>query len=552
MLMNNDNFPNLITFTPEEFEGLYKKTSPSAKDIGLIIITMSEIIDVEIQDGNNNDEVKVRFRYDSICNTVERVFKRGFDIHDKIIDMSHRYIDEEDFRKILELITDDCEYQLHGNFSFFNCDFILQNRKLDSCRFENAIFKKCVNFSGCTFKGIVNFNYSRFLEKSCITCKFLEDVEFTGTDFLKKADFSYSHYSKADFTRCKFHEDVDFSSSIFAGEVNLYSAEFLNNANFSRSEFLKNVNLHGSMFFKDVDFSTSKFSGEFDSSGVVFFQDINFVHCEFLDHINIDRVGVEKTLPTGNIRTANFNNVKFYKVCHIKINCEGANFNESLFAGHTELSIFQGDATFDKCTFENTIVFNEFNKLSLNDIKLTGILYLDWNKLNAKQRKRDLILKKERTECKLIAPNSTTFQTLKENYRQLGQYDEEDEAYVEYKREKKKEKNGLFAKLPSLLDILGEYGTNPKLVACWMLIVPVIFGLIYTAIMEWGSGITIGTNMGNLLDGFYLSGITFLTIGFSDMYPTEAIPRLLVVIEGFMGLFLMAYLTISFTRKTLR
>ncbi len=85
-----------------------------------------------------------------------------------------------------------------------------------------------------------------------------------------------------------------------------------------------------------------------------------------------------------------------------------------------------------------------------------------------------------------------------------------------------------------------------------MLIIPVIFGFIYAAIMEWDSGIMIVANMGNLMDGLYLSGITFLTIGFSDMYPTEAIPRLLVVIEGFMGLFLMAYLTISFTRKTLR
>lgn len=111
--------------------------------------------------------------------------------------------------------------------------------------------------------------------------------------------------------------------------------------------------------------------------------------------------------------------------------------------------------------------------------------------------------------------------------------------------------------LPSLLDLVGEYGTNPKLVVCWMLIVPLIFAGVYYIMMQYGSGIELGNDgptnpVHNVANALYLSSITFLTIGFSDMYPIEAVPRLFVIVEGFLGLFLMAYLTISFTRKTLR
>ncbi len=50
----------------------------------------------------------------------------------------------------------------------------------------------------------------------------------------------------------------------------------------------------------------------------------------------------------------------------------------------------------------------------------------------------------------------------------------------------------------------------------------------------------------------YYSAITFLTIGYGDIYPSSPALRIASGIEGFLGLFLMAVFTVSFMRKVLR
>ncbi len=60
--------------------------------------------------------------------------------------------------------------------------------------------------------------------------------------------------------------------------------------------------------------------------------------------------------------------------------------------------------------------------------------------------------------------------------------------------------------------------------------------------------ITFGQRIGNAA---YLSGITFVTVGFGDVCPPPY-GKGFAVAEGFLGLFLMSYLTIAFSRKVLR
>jgi len=52
-------------------------------------------------------------------------------------------------------------------------------------------------------------------------------------------------------------------------------------------------------------------------------------------------------------------------------------------------------------------------------------------------------------------------------------------------------------------------------------------------------------------DSFYFSAITYLTVGYGDFCPL-GIDRWIAGIEGFVGVFLMAYFTVAFVRKILR
>ncbi len=57
--------------------------------------------------------------------------------------------------------------------------------------------------------------------------------------------------------------------------------------------------------------------------------------------------------------------------------------------------------------------------------------------------------------------------------------------------------------------------------------------------------------LSNIQICFYHSAITFLTIGYGDYYPA-GISRVISIVEGWSGLFLMSYFTVAFVRKILR
>ncbi|NQV18562.1 MAG: two pore domain potassium channel family protein [Armatimonadetes bacterium] len=168
---------------------------------------------------------------------------------------------------------------------------------------------------------------------------------------------------------------------------------------------------------------------------------------------------------------------------------------------------------------------------------------------------------------------SNIFLILKQNFNKLGHYDDEDSAYVEFKRCQAKakleesKKKGLIKKIVGclryrgnrfLFDFVGGYGTKPKNVFRFMIIVVLGFTPLYAFIpnfLKWEEITKHFCNIeffNKLLIGLYHSMITFLTIGYGDIQPESVYGSLLSGIEGFLGLFLMAYFTIAFSRKVLR
>ena len=166
-----------------------------------------------------------------------------------------------------------------------------------------------------------------------------------------------------------------------------------------------------------------------------------------------------------------------------------------------------------------------------------------------------------------------TARLLKENFRNIGQYDDEDKAYVAYRQyealsnlhgeDDKTSRHLLIGKRKPLkrwlmyglkwlfLDKMGSYATNPWSILIYININIMFFALLYLLFgiyeTKFGCGI-----LSNLLASFYFSAITAFTVGYGDISPPNAVIAILACIEAFFGVFLMSYFTVAFARKVLR
>ncbi|WP_400204422.1 pentapeptide repeat-containing protein [Candidatus Methanomassiliicoccus intestinalis] len=635
--MNEDTY--IRTFTPDEFyELIHGRLEKDSEELFILsAVRYGDLLKHEIVE-ITDDAATILFEYAYSSKRIyfKRQFRRGIEFNGDVLDLSHKYISAGEFDENL-FFKDRETLEMHADFAYFESPIVLKHRTLSYSNFEYTIFKRAFEAHECTFLERADFTNSTFLGGAEFTgSKFLEDGEFRRSTFSWNTYFTNSEFSKnADFTSSRFLGDSNFTGSKITGNAKFIQSEFAGNTEFTDTRFSGSTNYHWSKFLKNADFTNSEFLGECNFTGTefsgyasffysrfsedvkfeapMFSGDVSFFRSEFLkncDFISSRFLGEVKFTQSIFSALADFTNSEYggranFRYCKFK---GDARFTESNFRGDCEfirsefanLADFSSskiinanielpeptdskqngnNLCFKNCTFEQISRIKGYGTIDITAAKIIGKLYLDWDYLNAKQNKKDMFFRKEKCGCRLENRSSGVFQILKENYRQLGQYDWEDEAYVEYKREKVREKHierckehpryarfvqkirrnneRPYRPLPSLLDLVGEYGTNPKLVVCWMLIVPLIFAGVYYIMMQYGSGIELGNDgptnpVHNVANALYLSSITFLTIGFSDMYPIEAVPRLFVIVEGFLGLFLMAYLTISFTRKTLR
>jgi hypothetical protein len=206
----------------------------------------------------------------------------------------------------------------------------------------------------------------------------------------------------------------------------------------------------------------------------------------------------------------------------------------------------------------------DIRTIDLSGMRLVGKLYIDWNQNKCLHS----ILNQEGTNLRQKAEQ---FRILKENFNSTGKYDDEDEAYVMFKRYEGKswlanqQELGGVRKYASYIphgfqwlvyDKIGLYATSPGRVLLSVVVFWIFFGLIYTVIEVTGLGKTM-SSVGNpdqlsvILQSFYHSGITFFTIGYGDVFP-QGLSRVVSGIEGFMGVFMMSYFTVAFVRKVLR
>jgi hypothetical protein len=437
------------------------------------------------------------------------------------------------------------------NFSYtsFNCAIIdFANTVFDKgdLSFKNSIFSKGIkDFQYADFgSGNVSFANTEFNDGdvSFINCVFHNgDVSFKVARFGNgKKDF---HYSK--FNDC----DISFERAEFGdGRVDFRTVEFNHvKVNFNRAIFG-----HGGITFEACELKSGKFNFKkvMAGEGGLDFSSADFANAE----VYIDGSEFGK----GSL---NFYNSKFtrlsLKSCHLDhyIDLRLAK------ASYVDLSDTIVRDIIDLKPYDFKVDIKTINFVGM---RLIGRIYLSWNN----NRVKELIENQEDTSERI---KGEQFRTLKQNFNATGQYNDEDKAYIMFKRYESKaelheaienRKISALWEYPAygfkwlVLDKVGLYATAPGHVMISVIFVWFFFGIFFFIIQTLGLGKTT-SSVGNpdhlsyLTQSFYHSAITFFTIGYGDVFP-QGLSRLFSAIEGFVGLFMMSYFTVAFVRKILR
>lgn len=448
--------------------------------------------------------------------------------------------------------------------------------------FSNAVFHDGdVNLSNVNFRD-GNFNFSNVrIGKG--------EVNFKNTVFGSgKKDFQYTNFGNGEknFTNTEFNDgEVSFINTHFnngdfslkvarfgSGPVSFHFAKFgTGDKSFERTEFGSGM----------VDFRTVEFGrGRVNFNRAVFDQgDISFDGSELEDgrfslrkaHLGKGRLSFDLSdFSDADIDfertdfgegTLSFYNAKF-KTLSLR-SCHLDNYTDLRVSkcGYIDLSDSVVRDIIDIKPYEFS---EDIDIINFTGMRLIGRIYIGWKENKVKQ----LIYNQKDTNNR---QKSEQFRTLKQNFNVTGQYNDEDKSYVEFKRlEAKADLEDSLSRKPVsvlwmypvywfkllLFDKAGLYATNPARVMISMLFIYVFFSLLYVFLMVFTTGnilssVTNPDKLSKAGTAFYHSAITFFTIGYGDHYPV-GIVRVFSGIEGFVGVFLMAYFTVAFVRKILR
>ena len=422
--------------------------------------------------------------------------------------------------------------------------------------FKNVAFESDdVSFKNCKFgEGEKDFQYASFQQGSVS----FVNTEFTGGDInFINANFGHGDVSfkiarfgsgKVDFHFATFNTGkISFERTEFGdGRVDFRTVEFgAGRVNFNRSVFGK-----GEVVFDECEMDSGKFSFKraIIHAGLFSFEEVMFEHVD----VSFERTYFGK------------GKVSFYKSW---LNSLSLNFCH--LDGFVDLRINQCHLL----DMSNTIVRDiidlnphefaaKIQTLYVAGMRLIGRIYLDW-RLNHVKR---LIDTQESSSHRVKAEQ---YRILKENFKNLGLYNDEDRAYVEFKRHESRADLALaIAQKPvsalyqyplywfklGLFDRAGLYATSPVRVLITMLFSFVLFSFGYYFLLRFSAAdivASVDDQLSMLARSFYHSAVTFLTIGYGDHYPYGTV-RIFSAIEGFLGLFLMSYFTVAFVRKILR
>ncbi|MFQ5795887.1 MAG: pentapeptide repeat-containing protein [Candidatus Bipolaricaulia bacterium] len=476
--------------------------------------------------------------------------------HPKIGEMSCRFRSEAnpDYRCPTPVLADSDGYCVFhhsdekdpGSFQ----EKLLEQLEAENFDFTGYIFPEEFDWGDRTFEREVRFVEAQFLTGACFDeIRFLRDVSFEGARFTgEEVSFWGARFAgeRTIFLGARFEtERVSFEFARFSGrEVRFDGAEFLS----------EEVNFEAAVFARGrVSFAGTRFSG------VTSFEDVEF---------NGRRALFDGTVFSGEFtrfKSAHFEAETVFRYTQFS---REAYFDQIHGADLTLSQVrFSGAVSFagaelDRATFRDVDLRNvSFRGVQLRDVHFINVV---WNQaiyrwagplreLFARPICRD---ERDANDLESYARAEDVCRQIKRVYQNAGNYQQAGEFHYGEMECARRTRRWLSKNLGpyQLYRLVIGYGERPLRVILTSALIILVFALPY-----WGSGdlFTITQNnvlqTADLFDTVYFSVVTFTTLGLGDFQPTATSwVRAIVMIEAFLGAFMMALFVLTFGRKMIR
>jgi hypothetical protein len=318
---------------------------------------------------------------------------------------------------------------------------------------------------------------------------------------------------------------VEYENVIIYGDLDLHRLDLPLNKN-KRKIINSIIKIEYSVIKGDVFFDHAAFSGLVDFDGTVFNQAANFSDSQFQED-----AGFSESQFQGE---ANFSRAHF---------ATEANFSRARF----------NDADFGRAAFHRNL---NLTNAKVYTLRLSDAAFAEGSNINLKDFNFNRIVVRWNTIRDHLPYNGSVYLTLTRNFRNLERFEDEDDCYFQYRKEKQARKSKLVPKLIDQLAWLScGYGVRPSHTVLLSLALIILFTGIFWGghALQPSSSASLGHKAAgiSLNDAVYFSSMEFLGRSPQNISLVEGY-EFLTVVETLLGWLLMALFLVTMSKVMLR
>jgi hypothetical protein len=352
------------------------------------------------------------------------------------------------------------------------------------------------------------------------------------------------------FSRACLAQKIDFTGTKIKGRASFWGTLFNDTATFTATVFEKGARFNGALFRWYATFSEASFSDHTAFDETDFDKNASFNYAEFYVHVSFD--------------AASFKGDSWFRGAKFK--CR-ADFDSVSFAKSADL--YEADLV----TWPES--YDSIGRAYQRSL-LLGAGYFFENAAKAYLVRGDKY--KAETHMDMARHDysnaSASFRNAKEHYEKDGKHAESIQMYI---AEREAMRRHLRTQKGNGIKLFGfwiwkytcNYGESPWYFIGWLVAIILVFAIIYMPIIpnwfswwpsiafrdypfhEWSDGIIDGV-IHNIVAAIYFSAVTFATLGFGDIAPTNTVGRLCAIAEVLSGYLMFGVLITLVSRKMTR